>query len=49
MLKEEFWGFTFEDHRAYGMDILKRLHAKINMKQGKFIMTKEIEICETTW
>ncbi len=33
MLKEEFWGPTFEDHKTYNMDILKRLHVKRNMKQ----------------
>jgi hypothetical protein len=38
LLKEEFWGITFEDYRSYNMDILGRLHVKRNMKQQNFIM-----------
>jgi hypothetical protein len=49
LLKEEFWGLTFEDRKTYGMDILGRLHVKRDMKQQKFIMIHEIEICETRW
>jgi hypothetical protein len=31
MLKEKFWGLSFEE-RAYGMDILRRLHVRGDMK-----------------
>jgi len=37
LLKEEFWGLSFEEHITYGMDIPRRLHVKVNMKQQKFI------------
>jgi hypothetical protein len=33
LLREEFWGLSFEEHKAYGMDILRRLHVKGDMKQ----------------
>jgi hypothetical protein len=32
LLKEEFWGLSFENHIAYGMDIPRRLHMKGDMK-----------------
>jgi hypothetical protein len=28
LLKEEFWGLSFEESRACGMDIPKRLHMR---------------------
>jgi hypothetical protein len=49
LLRKEFWGMSFEEHRAYGMDIPRRLHVRIDIKQQKFIMIQEINICETTW
>jgi hypothetical protein len=49
VVEKEFWGLTFEDPKTYGMDILGRLQVKRDMKQQKFIMIHEIEICETTW
>ncbi len=48
LLRETFWGLSFEKHRAYGMDIPKRLHMRGNIKQQMFIMIHEIDICETT-
>jgi hypothetical protein len=32
LLKEEFWGLFFEEHKTYGMDIPKRLHVSGDMK-----------------
>jgi hypothetical protein len=32
LLKEEFWSLSFEDHRAYGMDIPRKLHVKGDIK-----------------
>jgi hypothetical protein len=32
LLKEEFWGLFFEEHKTYGMDIPRRLHVSGNMK-----------------
>jgi hypothetical protein len=49
MLKEDFWGPYFEDYRAYGLNIPKRLDMKRNMKQQEFITIEEINICETAW
>ncbi len=49
LLREEFWGLSFENHKADGMDIPSRLHVRGDMKQQKFITIQEIEICETTW
>jgi hypothetical protein len=28
LLKQEFWSLSFEDHRAYGLDIPRRLHTR---------------------
>jgi hypothetical protein len=33
LLKEGIWGLSFEDHRMYGMDIPRRLHVRLDMKQ----------------
>jgi hypothetical protein len=33
LLKEEFWGLSFEKHKTYGMDIPKKLHMRVDMKQ----------------
>jgi hypothetical protein len=49
MLKEDFWGPSFEDYRAYGLNIPKRLDMKRNLKQQEFITTQEIDICEIAW
>ncbi len=32
LLKEIFWGLSFEKCKTYGMDIPKRLHVKASMK-----------------
>jgi len=37
LLKEEFWGLSFEERKTYGMEIPKRLHVRVDMKQRKFI------------
>jgi len=37
LLREEFWGMSFEERRMYGMDILRKLHVKVDIKQQKFI------------
>jgi hypothetical protein len=31
LLKEEFWGLSFEECKTYGMDIPKRLHVRANL------------------
>jgi len=49
LLREEFWGLFFEEHRVCVMDILRRLHVKTSMKQQKFITIQEINIYEMTW
>jgi hypothetical protein len=49
LLKKEFWDFSFEIFRMYGMDILRRLHVKGNMKEQKLITIQVIEICEVEW
>jgi hypothetical protein len=28
LLKQKFWSLSFEDHKTYGLDILRRLHMK---------------------
>jgi hypothetical protein len=33
MLREEFWGFSFEERRTYGMDIPRKLHVRRDMKR----------------
>jgi len=38
LLKEKFWGLSFEEHKVYGMDIPRRLHVRGDMKQQKFLM-----------
>jgi hypothetical protein len=32
LLKEEFWGLSFKEHRVYGMDIPRSLHFRVDMK-----------------
>jgi hypothetical protein len=32
LLKKEFWGLFCEEHKAYGMDIPRRLHVRGDMK-----------------
>jgi hypothetical protein len=27
-LRQEFWSLSFEDHKAYGLDIPRRLHKR---------------------
>ncbi len=46
---EDFWGPSFEDYKAYGLNIPKRLDMIRNVKQQEFITIQEIDICETTW
>jgi len=48
-LKKEFWGLSFEECKVYGIDIPRRLHVRIDMKQWKFITIQEIDIYEMTW
>jgi len=31
-VEKEFWGMTFEECRAYGMDIPRRMNVKVNIK-----------------
>jgi hypothetical protein len=49
LLKKKFWGLSFEECRMYGMDILRRLHVRGNMKQQRFMTILKINICEMTW
>jgi hypothetical protein len=49
LLREEFWGLSFEKCKAYGMDIPRRLHVRTNTKQQKLMMIQEIDIYEMTW
>jgi hypothetical protein len=46
LLKQEFWGLSFENHTIYGLDNARRLHTRKNMKWRKFIMILEIYIYE---
>jgi hypothetical protein len=48
LLREKFWGLSFEEHKAYGMDIPRTLHVRANMKQQKLIIIQEIDIYEMT-
>jgi hypothetical protein len=32
LIKKEFWGLSFENHKTYGMDIPRKLHVKGDMK-----------------
>jgi len=38
LLRQEFWSLSFEDYKAYGLDILRRLHKKGDENQRKFII-----------
>lgn len=38
LFRAKFWGLSFENRRANGLDIPRRLNVKANMKQQKFIM-----------
>jgi hypothetical protein len=48
LLREKFWGLSFEERKAYGMDISRRLHVRADTKQQKLITIQEIDIYEMT-
>ncbi len=47
--KQKFCSLSFEEHKMYGLDILRRFHTRRNMKWQNFIMIQKVDICETTW
>jgi hypothetical protein len=46
LLRQEFWGLSFEDHKTYGLDIPRRLHTKGNGRWQKFITIQGLDICK---
>jgi hypothetical protein len=46
LLKQEFWGLSFEIHIIYGLNNARRLHTRKNMKWQNFIMILKIDIYE---
>jgi hypothetical protein len=49
LLKQKFWSLSFEDHRAYGLDIPGRLHMRGVGSGQKIITIQGLNICETIW
>jgi hypothetical protein len=49
LLREEFYGMSFEEHRTYGMDIPRKFHVKVDISNKKLITIQEINICEMAW
>jgi len=49
LLRYEFWNLSFEDCRAYGLNIPRRLHMKGVRIRRKFITIQGLDICETAW
>jgi hypothetical protein len=47
LLRQEYWSLSFEDRKAYKLNI-PRLHTRRDMKQQKFI-TMQCSNWETTW
>ncbi len=43
---KEFWNLSFEDIRAFILEVLKRLHNKPIIKKRKFIIIHEVDICK---
>jgi hypothetical protein len=46
LLRYKFWNLSFEDWRAYGLDILRRLHMRGVKIEQKFIIIQGLDICE---
>jgi hypothetical protein len=44
-----FWNFSFEDRKAYDLDIPRRLHMKGVGSGRKIITIQGSNICETAW
>ncbi len=40
LLKQKFWNLSFEDHRAYGLDIPRRLHMKRDKRKQNLSLFK---------
>jgi hypothetical protein len=38
LFRQKFWSLSFEDYKAYGLDILRMLHTKGDKNQGKFVI-----------
>jgi hypothetical protein len=49
LLKLEFWSLSFEDHKAYGLDIPRRLHLMGVESRRIFFTIQGLNICETAW
>jgi hypothetical protein len=49
LLKQEFWSLSFENRKAYGLDIPKRLHTRGVESGQKFITIQGLDICEIVW
>jgi hypothetical protein len=46
LLRYKFWNLSFEDQRAYGLDIPRRLHMRGVRIEHKFIIIQGLDICE---
>jgi hypothetical protein len=49
LLKQKFWSFSFEDCKAYGLDIPRRLHTRGDERQQNFITIQGLDIYEIAW
>jgi hypothetical protein len=47
LLKQEFWSFSFEEHKAYGLNIPRKLHTRGDESGQKFITIQGLDIYET--
>ncbi len=36
LLRQEYWSLMFEDQKAYGLDVPRRLYTRRDIKQRKF-------------
>jgi hypothetical protein len=49
LLKQKFWSLSFENYKAYGLDIPRRLHMKGDGNKQKFIIIQGLDIYEIAW
>ncbi len=46
LMRKEFWKLSYEDQKAYGLDIPWWLHSRIDVKKQNFITIQGFKACE---
>jgi hypothetical protein len=48
-LRQKYWRLSFQEQRAYGLDIPKRLHMKRDIRSQKFLIMQGVDFCKIVW